>query len=208
MMSKTLCCFVLVGLTATYFGAPVQADVVPAYVFGDNAVLQRDKPIPVWGTADVGEKVSVSFRGETVGTTADAAGKWRVDLPALPANATPANLVIKGKNTVTRTNVLVGEVWLASGQSNMEQMVKETFDSAIDIAGSARFSMIREIRPDTKISYTPLSSSSGTWKVAGPETTGDFSAIGYHYALTLYKFSMCLSALSIPARAPVKLTPG
>jgi len=71
-------------------------------VFNDNAVLQRDKLIPVWGTADAGEKVAVSFSGQTANTTADATGKWRVDLPALPANATPANMVIKGKNTVTR----------------------------------------------------------------------------------------------------------
>jgi sialate O-acetylesterase len=157
MMRNTLLGMALLGL-----GAPVHANVVPAFVFSDNAVLQRDKPIPVWGTADVGEKVSVSFAGHTVATTADAAGKWRVDLPALPANATPANMVIKGKNTVTRTNILVGEVWLASGQSNMQQMVKETFDSSLDIAGSARFPMIRELRPDTKTSYTPLSSSTGT----------------------------------------------
>jgi sialate O-acetylesterase len=129
-MRKPLFCLGLVGLISTYFGAPVRADVAPAFVFSNNAVLQRDKLIPVWGTADAGEKVSVTFAGHTVATTADAEGKWRVDLPALPANATPANMVIKGKNTVTRTNILVGEVWLASGQSNMQQMVKETFDSA------------------------------------------------------------------------------
>jgi sialate O-acetylesterase len=164
-----------------------RADVVPAFVFSDNAVLQREKPIPIWGTADAGEKVSVSFAGHTAATTADAQGMWRVDLPSLPANATPANLVITGKNTVTRTNIVVGEVWLASGQSNMQQMVKESFDAALDIAGSARFPMIRELRPDKKTSYTPLSSGSGSWKVAGPDTTGEFSAIGYHYALTLYK---------------------
>src|SRR4028119_1476603 len=183
-LSSTLLGAALLG--ATLLSAPVHADVVPAYVFSDNAVLQRDKPIPVWGTATAGEKVSVSFSGKTADTTADAAGKWRVNLPALPANATPASMVIKGKNTLTRTGILVGEVWLASGQSNMEQMVKETFDSALDIAGSARFPMIRELRPDKKTSYTPEAAGSGTWKVAGPETTGDFSAIGYHYALNLH----------------------
>jgi sialate O-acetylesterase len=182
MMRNNLFCLALGCLSA-----PVRADVVPAFLFNDNAVLQRDKPVPVWGTADAGERVSVAFAGHTATTTADATGKWRVDLPALPANATPSSLVIKGKNTVTRTGILVGEVWLASGQSNMQQMVKESFDSSLDIAGSARFSMIRELRPDKKTSYTPLSTGSGTWKVAGPETTGDFSAIGYHYALTLYK---------------------
>ena len=174
-------------LSFALLAASVHADVVPAYLFSDNAVLQRDKPIPVWGSADPGEKVTVTFSGQTVSAAADPQGKWRVDLAALPANATGADMVIQGKNTLTRTNMVVGEVWLASGQSNMQQMVKETFDSALDIAGSVRFPMIRELRPDKKTSYTPLSTGSGAWKVAGPDTTGDFSAIGYHYALTLYK---------------------
>src|SRR4051812_25497257 len=94
-MRNTLICLALVCL-----GAPLRADVVPAALFTDNAVLQREKPIPVWGKADAGEKVSVTFAGQTLSTTADANGKWRVDLPALPANATPADLVIKGNNTI------------------------------------------------------------------------------------------------------------
>ena len=77
LSSITMACFGAVCLTA-----PAQADVVPAFLFNDNAVLQRDKPIPVWGTADAGEKVSVSFAGQTATTTADQSGKWRVDLPA------------------------------------------------------------------------------------------------------------------------------
>jgi sialate O-acetylesterase len=129
-------------------------------LFNHNAVLQRDKPIRVWGTADAGEKVSVAFSGHTTAATADATGKWRVELPALPASATPASLVIRGKNTVTRTNIVVGEVWLASGQSNMEMTVKETYD-ALDVPGSARFPMIRHIRTDYKLSQTPLSTGSG-----------------------------------------------
>ena len=120
------------------------------------SLLQRGKPIPVWGTADIGEKVSVAFAGHTVATTADASGKWRVDLPALPANAKPADLVITGKNTITLTNILVGDVWLASGQSNMEQMVKETFDADLDIPASARFPQIRHLRTGYKVSDTPL----------------------------------------------------
>src|SRR5687767_9996025 len=170
-MPKSLLCLPHVCLGVLCLVAPARADVVPAYMFSDNAVLQRDKPIPVWGTADAGETVSVSFAGKTANATADAAGNWRVDLPALPANLTPADLVIKGKNTVTRTNILVGEVWLASGQSNMLQMVNETFDSALDIAGSAHFPMIRELKPDQKTAYTPQTTGTGSWKVAGPKTT-------------------------------------
>lgn len=186
-MRNTLFWLALVCLSALRLGAPTRADVVPAFLFNDNAVLQRDKPIPVWGTADADEKVSVAFAGHTAATTADATGKWRIDLPALPANATPANLVIKGRNTLTLANIVVGEVWLASGQSNMEQTVKETFDAAIDIPGSARFAMIRHIRTDYKTSYHPLSTGSGAWKVAGPDTTGDFTAVGYYFALALYE---------------------
>ena len=177
----------LVGLGVAVAGVPAGADVVPAFVFSDNAVLQRGKPIPVWGTADAGEKVSVTFAGHTADATADAEGTWRVVLPALPASAVPAEMVIKGKNTVTHTNILVGDVWLASGQSNMQQMVKETFDSAIDVAGSSRFPMIRELKPAKQTSYAPMTTGSGAWAVAGPATTGEFSAVGYHYALTLYK---------------------
>ncbi|HEX8371238.1 MAG TPA: sialate O-acetylesterase [Chthoniobacterales bacterium] len=168
-------------------GAPLCADVVPNFLFSNNAILQRDKPIPVWGTADAGEKVTVTFTGKTAAATADATGKWRVELPALPANATPADLVIKGKNTLTFTNVLVGEVWLASGQSNMEQTIKETYDAALDIPGSVQFPMIRHIRTDSKVSSTPMTTNTAQWKVPGPATTGDFTAIGYHFALTLYK---------------------
>lgn len=120
-------------------------------------------------------------------TTADATGKWRVTLPALPANATPADLVIKGKNTLKFTNILVGEVWLASGQSNMEQTVKETYEAALDIPGSARFPLIRHIRTDYRVSDLPLTTGSGGWKVAGPDTTGDFTAVGYYFARALYE---------------------
>jgi sialate O-acetylesterase len=186
-MHKTLSCLALMCLGVACVGAPVCADVVPAFLFNDNAVLQRDKPIPVWGTAGAGEKVSVAFAGHTAATTTDAAGKWRVSLPALPANVTPASLVIKGKNTITRTNIVVGEVWLASGQSNMEMTVKETYDGALDIPGSARFPLIRHIRTDYKLSDTALPTGSGVWKVAGPDTTGDFTAVGYYFARTLYE---------------------
>ena len=179
-MRHELICLALMCLCA-----PVGAAVVPALPFTDNAVLQRDKPIPVWGTAEPGEKVTVAFASHTVATTADASGKWRVDLPALPANAKAADLIIRGKNTLTLTNILVGEVWLASGQSNMEQMVKETFDADLDIPASARFPQIRHLRTGYKVSDTPLTVGSGTWQVAGPATTGEFSAIAYFYARVL-----------------------
>src|SRR5688500_2068544 len=103
-MRLTFLCLALVSLIT-----PTRADVAPAFLFRDNAVLQRDKPIQVWGTAAAGENVAISFAGHTVTTAADATGKWRVELPALPANATPRDLVIRGTNTLTLSNILVGD---------------------------------------------------------------------------------------------------
>ena len=184
-MRYTLTLLALLGL-----GASLRADVVPASLFTDNAVLQREKPIPVWGTAVAGEKVSVTFGGQTVATTADAAGKWRVDLPAQPANATPAELVIKGNNTITLANVVVGEVWLASGQSNMEWAINNTFDKAIDVPASAKFPLIRHIKIKKTVADAPAATvpvDRNTWEVAGPTTTGNFSAVGYYFAKDLYE---------------------
>ncbi len=179
-MRNTLLCLALLCL-----GASLHADVVPAPLFTDNAVLQRDKPIPVWGTAAAGETVSVTFAGQTVATTADASGKWRIDLPALPANATPADLVIKGNNTLSYSNIVVGEVWLASGQSNMEWGVANTYDQAIDIPASAKSPLIRHIKIKKTVAASPASTVSidrNTWEVAGPGTTANFSAVGYYFA--------------------------
>lgn len=181
-MSKSLLCLILLSL-----GATAHANIVLAPLFTDNAVLQRDKPVPVWGTADAGEKVTVSFAGQTVAATADAAGKWSATLAALPANATPANLVVTGSNTVTLTNVVVGEVWLASGQSNMEWVLKNVYDASLDVAGSAANPLIRHIKIARKVSDTPLTTATGAWEVADPKTTGEFTAVGYYFALDLYR---------------------
>jgi sialate O-acetylesterase len=150
-------------------------------------VLQRDKPVPVWGTADVGEKITVSFAGQSVSTHADNSGKWRVVLAPQPANVTPAPLVIAGNNTITFTNILVGEVWLASGQSNMEQILKNTFDASIDIPASANFPLIRHIKIGRQISDAPQATATGRWQIPGPATTGGFSAVAYYFALDVHQ---------------------
>ena len=174
------------------FGAAAHANVVLAPLFTDNAVLQRDKPVPVWGSADAGEKVAVTFAGQTVATTADAAGKWRVTLAALPANAMPTVMVVKGKNTLTLTNIVVGEVWIASGQSNMEFALYYTYDAALDIAASAHYPLIRHIKIAKKVSNIPTTTATGTWQVASPATALNFTAVGYYFAVDLYR------ALNVP----------
>src|SRR5258708_3835087 len=98
--------------------AALRADVSLAPLFTDHAVVQRDKALPVWGHASAGEHVQVSFHGQTVGTTTGVDGVWMVFLDALPASIEGADLVVTGKNTLTVRDILVGEVWLCSGQSN------------------------------------------------------------------------------------------
>lgn len=100
---------------------PLRADVRCAPVFGDHMVLQRDRPVAVWGHAAAGESVAVDFAGQHVTTTAAPNGAWRVELAAMPASAEPRTLTVHGQDTVTFRDVLVGDVWLCSGQSNMEK---------------------------------------------------------------------------------------
>ena len=167
----------------TAFG--LRADVVPASLFQDHAVLQREKPVPVWGRADAGEKVTVVFAGQRIETVADAAGAWSVTLAPLPANASPATLTIVGKNTVTLSDIVVGEVWLASGQSNMEWAVKNTHDADLE-ARVARFPLIREFKVAHAVAETPAERVQGAWVPASPKTVGNFSAVAYHFAKDLH----------------------
>ncbi len=161
--------------------AVLLADVTPAILFQDHAVLQCDKPVPVWGTADAGEKVTVTFAGQSLATTADATGRWSVTLAPLPANAEPATLTIQGNNTVTLSDILVGEVWLASGQSNMEWNLYSTYDQTIDVTASAN-PLIRHIKIAKKVADQPITVATGKWEAASPATTGNFTAVGYYFA--------------------------
>ncbi len=183
----TLPCLALLCL-----GVSAYADVIPAPLFTDNAVLQRDKPIPVWGKADAGEKVTVTLGAQTVETTAGADGKWMVKLAALPAQTEGAELIIKGNNTVTLGNVVVGEVWIASGQSNMEWITRNTYDAAIEVPASANFPLIRHIKIKKTVAASPMDTvpvERATWEVAGPDTTGNFSAVGYYFAKDIYQLT-------------------
>ena len=110
-------CFIF-GLTCD-----VGAEVTPADIFSDHMVLQRDKPVPVWGWADRGEKVTVNFAGQTKTATAAEDGKWMVVLDPLKLSSEPQTLTIRGKHTITFDDILVGDVWLCSGQSNMGRSV-------------------------------------------------------------------------------------
>ncbi|RAV57363.1 sialate O-acetylesterase [Mucilaginibacter rubeus] len=157
-------------------------------------VLQRNAPVPVWGTASPGEKVTVKFAKQTKTITADVAGKWLVKLDAMPASAKPATLTISGKNTIQLQNILVGEVWLCSGQSNMQYEMRKnskvkkpdtsTANSPVDELDRAHNPQIRIFLVTQKNMLKPDSTHSG-WSVAEDSALRAFSAAGYFFAKNL-----------------------
>ncbi len=166
---------------------PVLADVKPAGVFGDHMVLQRERPVPVWGTAAPGEKVTVQFAGQTRTATACKDGRWRVNLAPLKANAIGNRLTIAAANTVTIKNVLVGEVWLCSGQSNMEWPLRGSLNAAEEIA-AAKYPSIRLFNvPGHVARMSPQTAVSAPWAPCTPASATSFSAVGYFFGRRLWK---------------------
>ncbi len=167
--------------------SPLFADVTLAPAFSDNAVLQRETGVPVWGKADPKEKVTVTFKGQKKQTEADASGKWKVTLDKMPASADPAELTVKGNNEIVLKNIVVGDVWLCGGQSNMAWFVKDTLNASAEIAKSAN-PLIRHNAAPRRASSTPQDEIEMTgWQLAGPETTVLFTATGYYTARELQK---------------------
>jgi len=185
----------LPGLVLAFLGAAgSRADVAFAPLFTDHAVLQQGKVVPVWGRADPQEHVSVTFRGQTVGATTGPDGRWVVLLGALPASADGADLVAAGRKTrVVRSDVVVGEVWLCSGQSNMEFTVDDPRHPAFRLqdakaeVAAAQFPLIRQFEVGRQVANAPTEDASGAWTPCAPGTVGAFSAVGYFFARDLHR---------------------
>ena len=163
-----------------------RAEVTLAPLFQDHAVLQRDKVLPVWGRAAPGEHVAVAFMGQQVGVTAGADGRWMVYLDPVPASTAPAELVVTGANTLTVRDVLVGEVWLASGQSNMEWPVVKADDGAKEIA-AANFPQLRLFTVPHQVASEPADTVAGSWQICTPDSVKTFSAVAYFSARDLQR---------------------
>jgi sialate O-acetylesterase len=163
---------------------PVFADVKIHPLFGDNMVLQQGIRVPVWGTADCGEKVTVRFQGQEVSAQAED-GKWTLYLEKLQAGGT-FQLTVHGKNKLEFTNVLVGEVWVCSGQSNMAWRVQQSANSDEEIASSQN-PLIRLFTVAQAHADNPLATLKGNWQECGPKTVGSFSAVGYFFGRDLQK---------------------
>ena len=168
-------------------GWSVLAEIKPAGVFGDNMVLQRNISVPVWGWGEPGEEVTVEFAGQKVSATTDETGKWMVRLKPLPAGTEGRELVIRGpKNTVMFKSVLIGEVWICSGQSNMAFTMGSSLNAQREIA-EANYPQIRHItvlrRPNANLSKD----TSGEWVICSPNSVSDFTAVGYFFGRDLFK---------------------
>ncbi len=161
------------------------ADVTLNPLFSDHMVLQRDRAVPVWGNASPGEKVSVDFAGQTVQATADDKGNWKAELPPLTASAESRPLTAKGANTVTVNDVVVGDVWLASGQSNMDSPMSS--GSAAAGLPEANDPLLRFFTVTKSVAAEPQTDVKGQWLTTTPDNAKNFSAIAYFFAREIRK---------------------
>ncbi|HTU25516.1 MAG TPA: sialate O-acetylesterase [Pirellulales bacterium] len=174
----------LLVVVAAAQARPASAEITPSNLFSDNAVLQRDVRLPVWGTTNSGDQVTVSFAGQEVSTT-PADGKWQVELSPLKASGDPATLTItQGDQKVERKNLLVGDVWVCGGQSNMQWEVHQVAGAPEAIAASAN-DKLRLYTVPRKGAPEPQAGVDGNWSVAGPETVPHFTAVGYFFGRDL-----------------------
>jgi sialate O-acetylesterase len=180
---KRLMCLWCAWLAVT--ALPARGDVKLPALFGDHMVLQQNAPLPVWGTADPGEEVTVSLGRNSARATADDKGRWSVKLPACQLGE-PAELIVAGKNHITIRDVLVGEVWVCSGQSNMEWSVRASANAQQEIA-AAKYPKIRLFTVQKRVAAEPVSDVVGHWSVCGPESVAGFSAVGYFFGRTLHQ---------------------
>jgi sialate O-acetylesterase len=158
-----------------------------APLFQDGAVLQREKPVPVWGHASAGKPVIVTFAGQTKTTTADAAGRWQVALDAMPAHADSQTLSVteQGLPAVEIKDLLVGEVWLASGQSNMQFTIGQTRSEDQAVANAGQVPLLRLFQVPLVLSNERQESVDAKWTAATPETAKGFSAVAYLFGMEI-----------------------
>ena len=160
------------------------------HVFGDSMVLQRERPVPVWGKGEPGERVTVSFAGRRESTVVGDDGRWRVNLPPLEANAEGSEFRVAGNGAeIVFTNVVVGEVWFCSGQSNMEFTMsarRKVKDWEREVA-AANWPLIRHFRVAHKVSSAPLDDVDASWQETTPQTIPPQSAVAFFFGETLHR---------------------
>ncbi|HSO86008.1 MAG TPA: sialate O-acetylesterase [Draconibacterium sp.] len=183
---RTLKASIILTVIALFFFNLTNAEVKLPRIFSSNMVLQKGIEIPVWGWADKGEQITVNFNKKSVRTKTDSNGKWMVKLPVQEYGG-PHTLTVKGKNTMVFDNILIGEVWVCSGQSNMEWRVAQSNNAESEIA-TANFPKIRLFTVPKAVAQFPQDDiTSGEWVECSPETVPDFSAVGYFFGRDIFK---------------------
>lgn len=162
------------------------ADVRLPALISDHMLLQQDRPVKIWGWSDPGESVSVKLGSQSASTVASDTGRWSVTLKPVTTGGSPLELTVTGKNTLTVRDILVGEVWVGSGQSNMQWEVRQSNNAQAEIA-AANYPSIRLFEVKMKASSAPLEDVEGTWKVCSPESIADFSAVEYFFGRHLHQ---------------------
>lgn len=178
LLTWVLCAMPLLGIKA-------QAEIHVPSIIGDNMVLQQSPGTRVWGTGQAAEPVTVTFAGQTVRAIADSQGRWQILLGPIKAGG-PHVLTITGSNTLTFKNVLVGDVWICSGQSNMEWPLVNATNGTEAIA-QANYPEIRLFTVQKNTATAPLEDVKGRWVVTTPDQVGQFSAVGYFFGRELYQ---------------------
>ncbi len=174
----------LVVFGLVYISGSLHAEVILPKIFSDNMVLQRNQPIQVWGWAKASESVTVTLNGATAKTKADKNGNWKLSLKAM-SHGGPYELIVKGKNTITLRNILIGDVWVGSGQSNMEWTIKDTNHAKEEIA-NANHPQIRLFTVPKAMSFdVEKDLTGGQWLECNSSTLGDFSAVAYFFGRKL-----------------------
>ena len=172
------------ALAAALAGSAALAEVSLPKLFSDHMVLQRDKPIAIWGKARPGEAVQVEMAGNQGQAVADAEGKWTLILPALPAGG-PHTMTVSGQNAIVLQDVLVGEVWIASGQSNMQWAVNNSVNADLFKLTAGKYADIRFNQVWNEGSQYPQDFVTNSWTVASAQEIGKFSVVAYAFAMTL-----------------------
>lgn len=183
-------CFTYLAAALLIGSAGARAEVKPSNLFSDNMVLQRGREVPVWGTANDGEEVTVEINGQKAKATAKE-GKWMLRLAPLTAGGPTTLTISSGSKRIDLKNVLIGEVWICSGQSNMQWPLEKT-TNAEEAISAASNEKIRLFTVPRKTTPEPQSEVDGTWVTCTPETARGFSAVGYYFGKALEK------ALGVP----------
>lgn len=173
------------AILACGFGCKLRADVRLPHILGSHMVVQREKPIVVWGWADPSEKVTVQFAGLTTSTATGIDGRWTIRLPPQKANPSPQKLTVSGTNSIELTDVLIGEVWLCSGQSNMRWIMTKTEHGKTEIP-KASYPRIRLFGIKERTAATPQDDLEHEWTACTPVSVAGFSAVAYHFGQNLH----------------------